>query len=75
MPAWRGKINRHVQIFVQKTVGGNAQYVKIRPGVITALGAGQLINARVRHIGETYTNIDERQDPNENLVAVKYIPQ
>jgi hypothetical protein len=73
--AWLRKINRHVQIFVQKTVGGNAQYVKVRPGVVTALGTGNLITARVRHIGETYTNIDERQDPDENLVATKYIPQ
>jgi hypothetical protein len=72
--AWRPKVNRHIQIFVQKTVGGNAQFQKIRPGVITALGGGNLVTARVRHIGETYVNIDERQDPNEDLVAVKYIP-
>jgi hypothetical protein len=72
---WVAKVGRHVQVIVPKTVGGNAQYQKIRPAIITALGAGTLINCRVLHTGETYTNIDMRQDPSEKLTVVKYIPQ
>jgi hypothetical protein len=79
--AWRPKIGRHVQVFVNKTVNGNAQFQKIRPAIITALGAGNLITCRVLHTGEIYTNIDQRQDPNEDLgppvpavPVVKYIP-
>jgi len=76
---WKPKIGRHVQVFVQKTVGGNAQYQKVRTARITALGGANLITCRVGRFTvpstEIYTNIDERQDPNEDLVAVKYIPQ
>jgi hypothetical protein len=50
------KVRRHVRYHLQKTVGGNTQYVKRRPATITGLGAGT-VNLRVRHIGETYTNI------------------
>lgn len=82
--AWVRKVNRHVQVLVPKTVGGNTAYVKILPGVITALGAGELITVRVGRYDTdnatpgkqyiTYTNIDRRTDPNENLpVTVKYI--
>jgi len=78
MSTWQRKIHRHVQVFVQKTVGGNAQYMKVRTARITALGAGNLITCRVGRFSspstEIYTNIDERQDPNENLVTQKYIP-
>lgn len=79
MSTWKPKIGRHVQVFVQKTVGGNTQYMKVRTARITALGAGNLITCRVGRFTspstEIYTNIDERQDPDENLVASKYIPQ
>jgi hypothetical protein len=79
MSTWKPKIGRHVQVFVQKTVGGNVQFQKVRTARITALGAGNLITCRVGRFSspstEIYTNIDERQDPNEDLVAVKYIPQ
>jgi hypothetical protein len=68
------RVGDHVTVFVTKTVGGNASYVKARPGTVTALGVGKLINCRIGHLGETYTNIDERQDPDENLAATKYIP-
>jgi hypothetical protein len=82
--AWVRKVNRHVQVLVPKTVGGNTAYVKIVPGVITALGAGELVTVRVGRydtdsgtIGSqyiTYTDIDRRTDPNEDLPAtVKYI--
>jgi len=81
--AWLRKINRHVQVFVPKTVNGNAAYQKVLPGTITALGAGELITVRIGRFDTipggakdyiTYTNIDRRTDVNENLVAVKYIP-
>ena len=82
--AWVRKVNRHVQVLVPKTVGGTTAYVKIVPGVITALGAGELVTVRVGRydtdsgtIGSqyiTYTDIDRRTDPNEDLPAtVKYI--
>lgn len=71
--AWVRKVNRHVVVLVPKTVGGNTTYVKRRPGVITALGAGNLINVRIRHTGVTYTNIDRRLNPTEAATVVKYI--
>ena len=30
----------------------------IRPAIITGLGAGNLVNLRVGHHGETYSNVD-----------------
>jgi len=69
---WRPKVNRHVRVYLNKTIGGVPSQ-KCRPAVVTALGAGNLITCRVRHIGETYVNIDLRTDPNENLVATKYV--
>lgn len=79
MSKWLPKIGRHVLVFVPKTVGGNAAYQKVRTARITALGAGNLITCRVGRFSspstEIYTNIDRRDDPNENLAAVKYIPQ
>lgn len=82
--AWVRKVNRHVVVLVPKTVAGNTKYVKRRPGVITALGAGNLITVRVGRFDtdnvtpgkqyETYTNIDRRTDPNEDLpVVIKYV--
>ena len=71
--AWLRKINRHVQVYVTKTVGGNAAYQKVMPGTITALGAGELVTVRIGHGGQTYANIDRRTDVDENLAAVKYI--
>jgi hypothetical protein len=70
--AWVRKVNRHVVVNVVKTVGGNTAYVKRRPAIITALGAGNLITCKVTG-AETYTNVDLRTDPNENLVASKYV--
>lgn len=81
---WERKVGRHVQILVPKTVGENTAYVKILPGVITALGAAELITVRVGRYDTdsgtpgsqyiTYTDIDRRTDPDENLPAtVKYL--
>jgi hypothetical protein len=64
------KVNRHCAVLIQKTVGGNTAYVKRRPAVITALGAGQLVTVRVRRHGETYANIDRKVDPNADTVNV-----
>lgn len=66
--AWERKVGRHVAVLKQKTVNGNTAYVKRRPAVITALGAGALVTVRVRHHGETYANVDRRTDPNANTV-------
>lgn len=68
--AWVRKVNRHCAYLQQKTVNGNTAYVKRRPAVITALGAGNLVNLRVRHHGETYTNVDRKLDPDANTVSV-----
>ena len=66
---WVRKVNRHVTVL--KVI--SATVVKLRPGIITALGAGDLINVRVGHHSETYTNLDRRTDPDENLLTSKYI--
>lgn len=70
--AWTKKIGRHVVVNVVKTVGGNTAYVKRRPAIITAVGAGQLVTCRVGHFDtdnvtpgkqlETYTLIDRDLD-------------
>lgn len=77
--AWVRKVNRHVQVLVPKT----ADYVKIVPGVITALGAGELVTVRVGRydtdsgtIGSqyiTYTDIDRRTDPETPITTPVYI--
>lgn len=68
--AWVKKVNRHCAYLQQKTVGGNAQYVKRRPAVITALGIGNLVNLRVRRSGETYANVDQKLIPDADTVGV-----
>lgn len=70
--AWVRRVNKHCAYLQQKTVGGNANYVKRRPATITAVGAGQLATLRVGHSGEVYANKDRRTDPNENA-ADKYV--
>lgn len=66
---WRPKIGRHCVYLQQKTVGGNAQYVKRRPAIITGV-SGANVDLRVGHSGETYTNIPPRTDPDANDVSV-----
>ena len=70
---WLRKINRHVQVFTQKTVDGNTNYVKVRPAVITALGAGENVTVRFGHTGGTLANVPRRTDPDANVYPV-YIP-
>lgn len=67
--AWVRKVGRHVTVLKRIS----ATVVKPRPGIITALGAGELVNVRVGHHSETYTNLDRRIDPDEDLAASKYI--
>lgn len=52
--AWVPKVRRHVAVYVLKTVAGNANYVKRRPGVITGIATDGAPIIRVRHTGETY---------------------
>lgn len=61
--AWVPKVGRHVAVLVQKTFNGNTNYVERRPAVITAVGVGDAIDCRVRHTGETYTNLARRVNP------------
>jgi hypothetical protein len=67
--AWVRQLKAHVAFLQQKTVNGNTAYVKRRPATITALGAGELVNLRVLHSGEVYTNVDRRTDPNANAAG------
>jgi translation elongation factor EF-Tu-like GTPase len=52
--AWKAKVNRHVTHILQKTLGGNTNYAKRRPAVITAIATDTNPRYRVRHGGETY---------------------
>jgi hypothetical protein len=61
------KAKRHVAYLLQKTVGGNANYVKRRPCVVVS-GTGP-VNLRVRHIGETYNAVAVRTDVNDNATG------
>jgi hypothetical protein len=71
--AWIRKVNRHVQVLKFIELGA-IDTIRVRPGTITALGAGELVTVRVGHSGETYVNIDRRTDVNENQTVTKYIP-
>jgi hypothetical protein len=70
---WLRKVNRHVQV-LQFVELGAVDTIRVRPGTITALGAGELITCRVSHSGQTFTNIDRRTNPDENQTVTKYIP-
>jgi hypothetical protein len=52
--AWQAKVGRHVVYLQQKTVGGNANYVKRRPAVITGFASDAAPRLRVRRTGEVY---------------------
>lgn len=76
--AWVAKVRRHVVYLQQKTVGGNANYVKRRPAIITAFSAGDSAPIlRVRHGGETYGNnsngIGRKTHTNGNNQVAKYV--
>ena len=66
---WLPKIGRHCVYLKKKTVGGNTQFVKRRPAVITAV-SGSNVNVRIGHSGETYTSVPVRTDPNADDVDV-----
>jgi len=57
--AWKPKVNRHMTVLVQKTVGGNANYVKRRPAVITAIVSGTTVNGRTKHVGITHSSVTQ----------------
>lgn len=67
---WRAKVNRHCVYLQQKTVGGNTTYVKRRSATITSVGADDVVNIRIGHSGETYTNVGRKRDPDDNSVNV-----
>jgi hypothetical protein len=68
--AYTRRVNRHVAYLQQKTVNGNANYVKRRPCTITALGGGTAVNLRVTHTATTYAGISKRATPDADTVAV-----
>jgi hypothetical protein len=52
--SWQPKVNRHVAYLLQKTVGGNANYVKRRACVITGFASDGNPRLRCLHTGEVY---------------------
>lgn len=57
--AWVAQVNGHIQIFYL----GNGR-VKVRPGVITSIVAGDTVNARVGHAGgQTFASLVRRTSP------------
>jgi len=66
---WLPKVGRHCIYLQQKTVGGNTQYVKRRPAIITAV-AGVNVTVRIVHSGETYAGVVPRTDPDSNSVGI-----
>lgn len=67
---WIPKVGRHCAYLQQKTVNGNANYVKRRPCTVTGVVGGNTVNLRVGHSGETYANVDRKLDPDANDVNV-----
>lgn len=57
---WQAKVGRHVAYLQRKTFGGNTEYIKRRPSIITAVNVDDTLNIRVGHHGETYTNVPLR---------------
>lgn len=70
---WQPKVNRKVRYLLQKTVGGNTQYVKRRPAIITGFAGDGNPILRVGHQGETYgtapTGVARKTDPDGNAVS------
>lgn len=64
------RVNRHVAYLEQKTVAGNANYVKRRPATITALVADFVVDLRVGHHAEDYAGVDKRVAPDDDDVGV-----
>lgn len=70
---WQPRINRHVVYLSQKTVGGNANYVKRRPATITGFAADGNPRLRVGRSGEVYgdatTGIVRKFSPTADTVG------
>lgn len=67
--AYVPRVNRHVAYLQQKTVNGDANYVKRRSARVTAVLVGTNTNLQVGHHGETYANVVERTDPDSNTTG------
>lgn len=63
------RVNRHVALLTQKTVDGNPNYVKRRPGTITALAGGTNVDLRVQRV-EFHANVPQRPDPDYDSIDV-----
>lgn len=70
---WQPKVNRKVRFLLQKTVGGETNYVKRRPAIITGFASNGDPTLRVGHAGETYgnatTGVARKTDPDGNTVS------
>lgn len=71
--AWVPRVNKHCAYLQQKTVGGNANYVKRRPAIITGFATDTNPRLRVRRSGEVYGNasvgVARKLDPNADTVS------
>jgi len=56
--AWTAVVNNHVQVMY---VSGSK--IKVRPGIITGIVAGQTVNVRVGHAGQTFSSLVRRLTP------------
>lgn len=68
---WMPKVNRHCIYLEQKTVGGNTNYVKRRPAIITAVN-GANVDLRIGRSGETHLNVAPRVNPEDVGVYIAY---
>lgn len=70
---WQPKLNRKVRYLLQKTVGGEANYVKRRPAIITGFAGNGDPRLRVGHAGEVYgdatTGIARKTNPDGDTVS------
>lgn len=71
--AYVPRVFRHVAYLLQKTVGGNPNYVKRRSSRITAVLVGTNADLQVGHHGETYADVVERTDPDSDTTGT-YVP-
>lgn len=69
---WEPKVNRHVVYLQQKTVGGEVNYVKRRPAIVTAVNLDDTVDLRVGHDGEVYASVLRRTADNDVEVYVPY---
>jgi hypothetical protein len=63
---WLPKVNRHVLLYRQKTVGGETNYVKPVIATITNVDSATQLDLRIGRTGGTALNVLLRTDPDAN---------